>query len=286
MPTPNATARSFRVALEGFSKTERELLSSHLCFLDEHGPAYQLVSEPSQSDLLVVDADQPELAQRVVASWRLVDTVFVGKQAPPHALACVTRPIDPTQVRRELDRLIAQRTVRVGLDVELPLRADAAAPPSVDLLLHDLALPDAIGHGGGRAVLVVDDSPIARKFLTARLQHLGYAVQVAPDGEQALAIATREHIAVVFLDVDLGRSAVPDGLQVCQQLRQQATERRLAPPAVVLVADGDASPTERVRASLIGCAGYLTKPLLEPEFIEALRTADPQFRTRDVAPAT
>src|SRR5207244_2381178 len=123
---------------------------------------------------------------------------------------------------------------------------------------------------GGRAALVVDNSPIARKFLTARLQRLGYAVQTAADGEQALEIAARERFAIVFLDVDLGRNAALDGLQVCQHLRQQASERGLTPPAIVLVADGGASASERVRASLVGCDGYLTKPLLEPEFIEVL----------------
>ncbi|HEY9068532.1 MAG TPA: response regulator [Burkholderiaceae bacterium] len=286
MSSPHPTTRTFRVALDGFSETERALLGTHLRFVDDQGPAYTLVPDRAQSDLLVVDADRPELAQRVVANRRLGDTVFVGTAAPGHALAHVPRPIDPGRIRRELDRLIAQRTMPFGLDIELPLGTDTAPPPSVDLLLHDLALPGAAGHGGGRAALVVDDSPIARKFLTARLQRLGYAVQAAADGEQALAIATRERFAIVFLDVALDRHAAPDGLQVCQQLRQHAAERGVAPPAIVLVGDGAASASERVRASLVGCDGYLTKPLLEPAFLEVLSAADPQFRPQAVAAAT
>jgi hypothetical protein len=33
-----------------------------------------------------------------------------------------------------------------------------------------------------------------------------------------------------------------------------------------------------VRGSLAGCDAYLTKPLLEAEFIEVLGTVDPLFR--------
>jgi len=33
-----------------------------------------------------------------------------------------------------------------------------------------------------------------------------------------------------------------------------------------------------VRVSLVGCDAYLTKPLLEPEFIKVLGTVDPLFR--------
>ncbi|HKX41839.1 MAG TPA: response regulator [Burkholderiaceae bacterium] len=290
-----ATNRSFRVALEGFGETEHALLSSHLRFDDGHGPAYVPVHDPAQGELRVVDADQPHLVQRVVAERRLGDTVFVGAGAPPHAIARIARPIEPALIRRELDHLIAQRTVRIGLDIELPLvGSGVVGSPPVDLLLHDLAPPDTAdeksapraGHGGGRAALVVDDSPIARKFLTTRLQRLGYVVQAAADGEQALEIAARERFVIAFIDVNLGRAASPDGLELCQQLRQRANERGLPAPAVVLVADRGASASERVRASLVGCDGYLTKPLLEPEFLEVLSTADPPFRQQAVAAAS
>ena len=293
MPTPrSATARSFSVALDGFSPVEREALSAYfLRFVDHHTPSYALMLAPAQSDLIVADADQASVVQRILAARRIGDTVFVGATAPPHALAHVARPIEPVLIQRGLDRIVAQRTVRVGLDLELPLAGAGIAPPQVDVLLHDIVLPEAgagdrrlrPGHGGGRTALVVDDSPIARKFLSVRLQRLGYTVQAAASGEQALELAARELFAIVFLDVGPGAGAALDGLQVCRRIRQMADERGLAAPAIVLVADGDASPSERVRGSLAGCDGYLTKPLLEPEFIEVLGTVDPEFRHQAVA---
>ena len=293
----SAKARTYRVALEGFSEFERGMLASFFRLAERHTPAYEHVTDSTQSDLIVANADQAQLLERIVATRRVNDTVFVGAKAPREAIARVERPIEPTQILRELDQLVALRTVRIGLDLELPVAGLEAMPNSVDLLLHDISpqMTDSTaddmphpGHGGGRAVLVVDDSPIARKFLDARLRRLGYAVQSAASGEYALELAARERFAIVFLDVGLAPAdtadtaeAQLDGLQVCQRIRQRAQQRDELPPAVVLVT-GSTSSSERVRGSLAGCDAYLTKPLLDAEFFEVLGTVDPLFRPQAV----
>ena len=292
----SAEANSYRVALEGFSEFERGMLAACFRLAERRTPAYVHVSDSAQSDLIVANADQAQLVARIVAIRRVNDTVFVGARAPREAIAHVERPIEPTRILRELDQLVALRTVRIGLDLELPTPMSSLQPlpASVDLLLHDIAPPaaddiDAIAsrpaRGGGRVVLVVDDSPIARKFLDARLQRLGYVVHGAASGEQALELAARQRFAVVFLDVGLapGDSADLrlDGLEVCQRIRHSAQQRGEEPPAVVLVT-GSASGSERVRGSLAGCDAYLTKPLLEAEFIDVLGTVDPLFRQQMV----
>ena len=290
----SAEADSYRVALEGFSEFERGMLAACFRLAERRTPAYVHVNDSAQSDLIVANADQAPLVARIVATRRVNDTVFVGARAPREAIAHVERPIEPTRILRELDQLVALRTVRIGLDLERPtpmsMSSQQPLPASVDLLLHDIA-PHAAddidvvasppARGGGRVVLVVDDSPIARKFLDARLQRLGYVVHSAASGEQALELAARQRFAVVFLDVGLapGDSAGLrlDGLEVCQRIRHGAQQRGEEPPAVVLVT-GSASGSERVRGSLAGCDAYLTKPLLEAEFIEVLGTVDPLFR--------
>ena len=287
MPTPrSAQARVYRVALEGFSEFEHGMLTSFFRLAERHTPAYEHVNDSAQCDLIVADADQAPLLERLIARGRIDDTVFVGAKAPSQAIARVERPIEPTQILRELDELVALRTVRIGLDLELPMPSLQSVPNTVDLLLHDIAPP--AGHGGGRAVLVVDDSAIARKFLDARLQRLGYAVHTAASGEHAIELAAHQRFSIVFLDVGLATADTAgsqlDGLQVCQRIRQQAQQYGEAPPAVVFVT-GSASPAERVRGSLVGCDGYLTKPLLEAEFIDALRTVDPLFRQQAVGAA-
>lgn len=281
MPTPgSANARIYRVALEGFSEFERGMLASFFRLAERRTPVYVHVDDSTQGELIVANADRAQLLERIVAARRVNDTVFVGAKAPREAIARVERPIEPTQILRELDQLVALRTVRIGLDLELPIAGLQVEASTVDLLLHDID-PPCPGHGGGRAVLVVDDSPIARKFLDTRLQRLGYVVQTAASGEEAIGLAARQRFSIVFLDVGLEADAAAgsrlDGLQVCQRIQQRAQQRGEAAPGIVLVT-GSASSAERVHASLAGCAGYLTKPLLEAEFIAMLGTVDPLFR--------
>ena len=290
MPDPrSAQARVHRVALEGFSEFERGMLASFFRLAESRTPAYAHVNDSTQCDLIVANADQAQLLEQIVASRRVNDTVFVGANAPSQAIARVERPIEPTQILRELDQLVALRTVRIGLDLELPMPMPSlqSVPDTVDLLLHDIAPP--VGNGGGRAVLVVDDSAIARKFLDARLQRLGYAVQTAGNGERAIELAACHRFSIVFLDVGLASAGTAgpelDGLEVCQSIRQRARQCGEAAPAVVFVT-GSASPAQRVRGSLVGCDGYLTKPLLETEFIEVLCKVDPLFRQQQAIGAT
>jgi len=219
----------------------------------------------------------------VVQAGRVDSAVFIGAGAPDDAIARAPRPIEPMQILRELDQLVAQRRL---------MRGEEPPSVSVDLLLDDVAAPSrpmalaaaglepvvwAAGDGGGRAVLVVDDSPIARAFLDTRLQRLGYAVQLASSGEEALALAEQRSYAIVFLDVVLGGADKLDGLQVCRMLKQRAAAHGRPAPRVLIVS-GHGAATDRVRGSLVGCDAYLVKPLVDAELIDAIVAADPEFR--------
>lgn len=130
--------------------------------------------------------------------------------------------------------------------------------------------------GGGRSVLVVDDSAIARAFLAQRLTDLHYRVQVASDGEAALEMCSEQTFAIVFVDVTLGGEERLGGLRVCQYLKRHPRLSDGHAPAVVVVT-GDTGSSTRVRGALAGCDAYLTKPLLEAAFLNALRAVDPDF---------
>lgn len=186
----------------------------------------------------------------------------------------------------------------------LPAELDALATPfdlrgSVDLLLDDIGAPPPAtssapstlagqrsAHraaratrrsGGGRAVLVVDSSAIARKFLMQRLEGLGYQVHGAESGEQALAMIGQQAFAIVFLEFVLGPAHALDGLGLCQAIKQKTDHPRGLVPAVMIVT-GRVGSSDRVRGSLAGCDAYLTKPLAEAVFVAALADVDPLFK--------
>jgi CheY-like chemotaxis protein len=178
-----------------------------------------------------------------------------------------------------------------------PLATPFDAHREVDLLLQDLdptpeaptatpaersahrAAGAARRGGAGRAVLVVDSTPIARKFLMQRLQGLGYDAQGAEHGEHALAMIEQQQqaFAIVFLELALTPHNGIDGLSLCQAIKQMPGHPNGIAPAVV-VTSGQAGAADRVRGSLAGCDAYLAKPLIEAEFLAALREVDPLFR--------
>ena len=286
---------TFTVAIEGFSAFERQALASFFRLAARRSPAFRQVDEPGMADFLIADADHAASVAAVRRGQRVEDTVFIGAAAPEGAAAWLPRPIDPVHVMRALDELVELRlsapeppsammdldpmevdTLRGGLD-DLPQRREPPAP-AAEAAPAPAPAPAASRPrgGGGREVLLVEDSPIARQFLKQRLQHLGYRVIECASGEAALDLLSRRTFEMVFLDVVLGPPGSIDGLQLCQRLKQRGAQRAGLRTVVVMVTGLDGA-TDRVRGSLAGCDAYLTKPLHESEFIATLLQVDPAF---------
>jgi two-component system cell cycle response regulator len=63
------------------------------------------------------------------------------------------------------------------------------------------------------------------------------------------------------------------GLALCQHIKRRTAHPGDMAPAVVLVT-GLSGAMDRVRGDLAGCDAYLTKPLMEAEFLATLRQLD------------
>ena len=137
-----------RVALLGFTDTERHALGAHFRLSANRIPSYVQVHMLTDADYLVADADHSPSVQLVVATERLAETVFVGAQAPGSA-ACLPRPIDALRVMRELDALVVRGFSAAGSGegrgttfIEVPGRPPAdPVVPDIELL----AEPGPIG---------------------------------------------------------------------------------------------------------------------------------------------
>ena len=272
-------SQRYGVALEGFSAFERSALASFFRLAAQRSPAYDQVADAGEGDFIIADADHPGALDRVQSAGRTADTVFVGSHAPPGAMAWLPRPIDPLHIMRELDSLVEQR-LSGGTTF-----GDSMFLPAVDLLLGQMDLPALEAQAGaapipatGGLALVVEDSAIARKFLQQRLQRLGYRVNLARHGEQALEMLAAQRFDVVCIDITLGPPGSIDGLRVSQAIHQAAAESNTAAPGVIIVT-GSKVAADRVRGSLAGCDAYLVKPVTTADLIQALRVADPAFNT-------
>ena len=110
-------------------------------------------------------------------------------------------------------------------------------------------------------ILLVDDEDAVQKLLTYPLEHEGYRVVQARDGEEALDRFAAEHVDLVVLDVMLPKL---DGLEVCKRMRAQSMV-----PIIMLTARDD--ELDKVVGLELGADDYITKPFSIREFRSRVR---------------
>ena len=111
-----------------------------------------------------------------------------------------------------------------------------------------------------RKVLVVDDEPNIRELLKYELTADGYAVLEAATGEETLAIARREHPAIITLDILMPGI---DGFDILSLLHRDP-ETAAIPVILVSVID------DREKGFRLGAVDYVVKPIDRKEFIESI----------------
>ena len=111
-------------------------------------------------------------------------------------------------------------------------------------------------------ILLAEDEPRVAGFIAKGLREQAYAVDVAPNGEEAFYLATVNQYDLLILDVML---PVEDGLIVCRKLRGNGVRT----PILMLTARD--SVDDRVAGLDCGADDYLTKPFDFKELLARLR---------------
>jgi DNA-binding response OmpR family regulator len=112
-----------------------------------------------------------------------------------------------------------------------------------------------------KTILVVDDERKIADLARDYLEHAGFAVRVAADGESALAAIHRERPDLVVLD--LGLPGV-DGLDVTRTIRRDSNL-----PVIMLTARDD--ELDKLLGLELGADDYLTKPFSPRELVARVR---------------
>jgi two-component system alkaline phosphatase synthesis response regulator PhoP len=110
-----------------------------------------------------------------------------------------------------------------------------------------------------KRLLLVEDEPGMQLMLRDALTVEGYAVEIAGDGEAALALADGRD--VIVLDIMLPKK---NGLDVCRELRQ----RGVITPIIMLTARGETH--DKVIGLKLGADDYLVKPFAVAELLARL----------------
>ena len=113
-------------------------------------------------------------------------------------------------------------------------------------------------------VLVVEDEPALLTLLRYNLEHEGFEVGEAIDGEEALLMIEERIPDLVLLDWMLPTLS---GLEVCRQIRRNTEAGNL--PVIMLTARGEES--DRVRGLDCGADDYVVKPFSPNELMARIR---------------
>lgn len=111
-------------------------------------------------------------------------------------------------------------------------------------------------------ILLVEDDPGVSAFIKKGLREEQYAVDVAPDGEEGLSLATSIPYDLLILDIMLPKL---DGLSICRTIRQAGHK---TPILLLTVRD---SVEDKVTGLDTGADDYLTKPFAFSELLARVR---------------
>ena len=115
-------------------------------------------------------------------------------------------------------------------------------------------------------LLVAEDNDINRLLGEAMLRKLGHVPVMVVDGEKAVEEAAEGSYDAILMDLHMPGL---DGFQAIEKIRadEKASGR---PPVPVLIVTADVMKDARDKASEVGAAGYLTKPLSVEAISDAL----------------
>jgi two-component system, OmpR family, KDP operon response regulator KdpE len=113
-------------------------------------------------------------------------------------------------------------------------------------------------------VLLVDDDASIRRALHTTLSALGFEIEEAVAGEQAVSFVRTEHYDAVLLDINMPGMG---GIEACRILR------RLAPGLPILMLTVRDSPDDKIDALDAGADDYVTKPFHVGELTARVRSS-------------
>jgi hypothetical protein len=154
-------------------------------------------------------------------------------------------------------------TFRFWLPIEAV--ADSGAPPTH--ITPEIAERADVVHGSLGRILLAEDSQANQLVATAILRKAGYAVDLARDGREAVALARSTPYDLVLMDVQM---PVLDGYQATAAIRAMPDAAGKVP---ILAMTAAAMPGDRDRCLDAGMDAHLPKPMSRQTLLAAVAEA-------------
>ena len=132
-------------------------------------------------------------------------------------------------------------------------------------------------HPTPRLVLLVEDNPVNQKVAKELLARRGHSVEVAQNGQEAVAAVSQKEFDVVLMDIHM---PVMDGLTATRAIREQEHEKGAHIPIIAMTAG--ATTEDREHCFAAGMDHFVTKPFRAQELYRAVEGALPGLQGREI----
>jgi signal transduction histidine kinase len=178
-----------------------------------------------------------------------------------------TSPIQPGELTDSINEPESAAVAVPAFPGNPPLADVPSAPGSSagDSLATNSLAADALA---GRHALVVEDNPINLMVAVGILANLGWKVETAGNGLEALDAHERHHFDVIFMDCQMPKM---DGFEATTEIRRREKAGTVRTPIVALTASADDSNRERCLNA--GMDDFVPKPFTRQQIKAVLTTA-------------
>jgi signal transduction histidine kinase len=122
-------------------------------------------------------------------------------------------------------------------------------------------------QASGRRALVIEDNAINRMVAVGILESLGWRVETATDGVEALAAHEKRRFDVIFMDCQMPRM---DGFETTAEIRKREATTGFRTPIIALTASAETNYRERCLNA--GMDDFIGKPFTKQQIETALMT--------------
>jgi PAS domain S-box-containing protein len=140
----------------------------------------------------------------------------------------------------------------------------AGEPPPVE---PRAAPPSPPGEIAATRILLVEDNPINQKVTRQMLAKMGYNLEIAANGREAVDLVQKQTFDVILMDCQM---PVMDGFEATRQIRR-IEQMAGCPPARIIAMTANVMPGDRDQCLAAGMDDYLGKPVRFAELLRAIQ---------------
>ena len=115
-------------------------------------------------------------------------------------------------------------------------------------------LTEGLGKDFPLRILIAEDNELNLQLMGLMFQQLGFAFEVAKNGQEAVDKVSEQDFDLVFMDVQM---PVMNGFEATEEIRKMATKQSL----IIIGLSANAFDDDQKKALEVGMDDYLTKPL-------------------------